>query len=325
MATADALAREAAKKKLATTKAFGLTATPRAPAKPKVAPYTGADLALDLVPGGRFVANTVETLKGNKVSPEKMQSGYIGMLPVAGGIRAASTALGATKAGARAIGAVTPAGLQAVAQTAKMTRRSPYGTLENLVDPVLREQRLGSAVSGPGTYFAQNKAASFREWGPGFGTVLSKPTMTPAAALKVAQSKGYMDIADFKTAMEAAGKTAGASQIKDPAVQELIQQGYIGVQNPGNKSATSWLVGAQDGLGTKKLGQLHPQTNAWLEPTPIQAAQNKLRMELYKKGELTQFMSPAQINKKLIEAAKKEALAKLKRTKPETYVPTIEG
>ena len=98
MATADALAREAAKKKLATTKAFGLTATTRAPAKPKADPYTGTDLAIDLVPGGRFVANTVETLKGNRVSPADMQAGYIGMLPIAGGVRAASTALGAAMA-----------------------------------------------------------------------------------------------------------------------------------------------------------------------------------------------------------------------------------
>lgn len=60
---------------------------------PKVAlPAEAADIALDIIPGARLVANTVETLKGNRVSPQDMQAGYIGVLPLSGAIKAASNA-----------------------------------------------------------------------------------------------------------------------------------------------------------------------------------------------------------------------------------------
>jgi len=85
--------------------------------------YTGAqatELALDLIPGARLLANTVETVKGNKVSPEKMQAGYVGVLPLAGAVRAAANsrvlAPLAAKAGADIAAAKTAAQL-AIAST----------------------------------------------------------------------------------------------------------------------------------------------------------------------------------------------------------------
>lgn len=57
--------------------------------KPDNKPYDGGDLALDLIPGARFVANTVELLKGNQPSKEDFQSGYLGLIPAAGLVKGA--------------------------------------------------------------------------------------------------------------------------------------------------------------------------------------------------------------------------------------------
>lgn len=75
-----------------------------------------AELALDLIPGARFVANTVETVKGNKVSTGDMQAGYIGMLPLGGAIKAAQSAKVLAPLAASTI---TPAGKIAAATIGK--------------------------------------------------------------------------------------------------------------------------------------------------------------------------------------------------------------
>lgn len=223
--------------------------------------------------------------------------------------------------------AITPAGAKAVASTLAATRRTiPQQGLE-LVNPALRKQSEASAVYGPGTYFAENKAANFTRWGSQYGNQLNKATLTPKAALDIAQSKGYMSLDDFKAAAAKAGQPDIAKlQMSDPIMQDLVKQGYVGMKYPGDKVVTNWVTGSQKGMGLKKIADLNPSTSNYEKPNALQSIQNKMRDAVGYSGQMSQFMSPSQITKKAAELAKQKAIAKLTgKSKPKTYKPQIEG
>lgn len=66
------------------------------------------DSALDLIPGARFIANSIETVKGNKVDRADMQSGFFGLVGGNALGFAAKSAGNAITAGTRALGASEP-------------------------------------------------------------------------------------------------------------------------------------------------------------------------------------------------------------------------
>lgn len=246
----------------------------------------------------------------------------------------ANTLIAAIPGGKQASG-ITGAGLKAVGKTLSATRRSfpaeglasnPNGKVK-LIDPALREQKDGSQVFGPGTYFAKNLDASFNSWGPSYGTQLEKMFMGPAAMLKMARSKGYIDLEQFKGLAGYSKGTLGHVKISDPLVQQLLKQGYVGLESKNAKLLTSWVLGAQKGLGLKKFGDLHPGTNAWLNPNSIQQIQNKMRLEMLKKDGLAGLMSPNKMTEKMISDTLKNMGNLLKGSKGKTVPnrPSIEG
>lgn len=228
---------------------------------------------------------------------------------------------------AKEAAAITPAGAKAVAETLAATRRTIPQQGLDLINPAFRKQGEASAVYGPGTYFATDKAANFTRWGSQYGNQLNKATLTPKAALDIAQSKGYMTLDNFKAAAANAGQPDIAKlQMSDPIMQDLAGQGYIGMKYPGDKVVTNWVTGAQKGLGMKKIADLNPSTSNYDNPNALQAVQNKMRDAVGRSGQMSQFMSPAEVTKKAAELAKKNAIAKLTgKSKPKTYKPQIEG
>ena len=246
----------------------------------------------------------------------------------------ANSLIAAIPGGKQASG-ITGAGLKAVVKTLSATRRSfpaeglasnPNGKIK-LIDPALRAQNEGSQVFGPGTYFAKNLDASFKNWGSSYGTQLERMTMTPAAMLKMARSKGYMGLGEFKELLGADKGTLGTIKMNNPLVQDLLKQGYLGLTHGRGDMLTSWILGSQKGLGLKKFADLHPETNSWLNPTSIQKLQNKMRLDLMKKGEIAQFMSPNKVTEKIISDMLKKMGNLLKGNKGKTVPsrPTVEG
>ena len=189
-------------------------ATPKKSTEPKPDnnPYTGADLALDLIPGARFVANTVEVLKGNRPSTEDMQSGYLGLIPAAGLVKGA---LGGYKV-AKAVSATskvakTVQGTAAVAKGAasgalkgvtSKTATAAYGTA--LGSQIISDKVTGKKVD-PGKYALAGAALVLPELKPLAGAAKGLKLIEGGAATAGKSTAKLSSVAPLRAAEKGAG------------------------------------------------------------------------------------------------------------------------
>lgn len=281
----------------------------------------GMGIAMDEIYRALFGNAAVKARQGQPIT-----AGDVGDTAFTVGLN--SLPFGGGGAAARA-SKVTPEGLDALARVIAMQRRSRTAAPDRLVpeaDRVIYDS--GNAAFGPGTYFS-NRAASKDAWS-NLGDNIQKLRLNPKGYLQVAQSKGFKSVDDL--GFEPMGKS-----IKDPEVQKLLKEGYIGVSKDPRKGSiaddvqTIFDPASLSGARLKDIGQMN-SANRWVNTqNPVRTAENAYRDAMlrysqkpsdYSKGVRT---SPNQSNAALANAARRRAIEDvINRLRREKLITKIE-
>ena len=179
--------------------------------------------------------------------------------------------------GVMAASKIRPGGINALAKVATMRRRSWDPAPEQIMPETYRSNK-GMQLFGPGTYFS-NKAASASQWRE-FGPNVQKIKLSPQAALKIAQSKG------FKPLLKEQENMLSAASLDSGRVKQLRDLGYIGVEAIPMKGSFNNAVQTIFDLSTlpkvklKDVGQIDNATGLWKNPTQAQKIDNAVREKL---------------------------------------------
>jgi len=216
---------------------------------------------------------------------------------------------GVAAKGVKATG-ITPEGVEALARAATMRRRSFDPAPREVLPEALRQNK-GTQLYGPGTYFS-GKKGSLAQW-RGFGPYAQKLQLSPQAALQIARSKGFKDVADD-------GGDLVAANLDSPQIQDLINQGYIGVKALPQKGEfnqnlqTIFDLNKLPNTKLKDIGTYGPD-NIWQNPNSIQRVENLARERAakvlfpekrYGVGDKASYVAN-QTNKELVGLAKNRA------------------
>jgi hypothetical protein len=191
----------------------------------------------------------------------------LGVLPGYGNLVGGAAKLGRLAALSRKINP-TAAGQEALDLTLSGVSRSTNPMLSlpgKLLHPTEVAMGTGRAY-GPGTYFAKNRGVSdeaYRE----YGNILYSLKPDNAVRKKILEGKGYINQAELSARMGVDNTRAlqelGGMKWDSPLVQDLLKEGYVGVQ--ADKMFTNWLLGAEKGLklrpGIDLKGILKPKSS----------------------------------------------------------------